>query len=163
MRTFLSPYSKLPLVRTCCIKTQFLKVLLEGFENIQENEMPETNELMELDMKPRDRLRLKKTKIRKQKLREKFLKKTEKFMNEFEKIERPIKNIFTANFHVKQVALVFGMSPGAPKEVYLIQMPRICNMSKMHYKELQQRRMIQLFRAVVIMTFLSLKYGIALL
>ena len=119
--------------------------------------MPETNELMELDMKPRDRLRLKKTKIRKQKLREKFLKKTEKFMNEFEKIERPIKNIFTANFHVKQVALVFGMSPGAPKEVYLIQMPKICNMSKMHYKELQQRRMIQLFRAVVNLTFSQFK------
>ena len=47
--------------------------------------MPENNELMELDMKPRDRLRLKKTKIRKQKLREKFLKKTEKFMNDFKR------------------------------------------------------------------------------
>ena len=49
----------------------------------------------------------------------------------------------------KEIALIFGMSPGAPKEVYLIQMPKSCNMSGIHFKELHQRRMLQLFRTVV--------------
>ena len=74
---------------------------------------------MEIDMKPRDKFRLKKNRIRKQKLKEKFVKKTEKFINEFEKVERSIKTVFSSNVCVKEIALIFGMSPGAPKEVII--------------------------------------------
>ena len=56
---------------------------------------------MEIDMKPRDKLRLKKNRIRKQKLKEKFVKKTEKFINEFEKVEQSIKTVFSSNVCVK--------------------------------------------------------------
>ena len=56
---------------------------------------------MEIDMKPRDKLRLKKNRIRKQKLKEKFVKKTEKFINEFEKVEHSIKTVFSSNVCVK--------------------------------------------------------------
>ena len=56
---------------------------------------------MEIDMKTSDKLRLKKNRIRKQKLKEKFVKKTEKFINEFEKVERSIKTVFSSNVYVK--------------------------------------------------------------
>jgi len=118
-------------------------------ENMENTVVSGNGDCMEIDMKPRDKLRLKKNRIRKQKLKEKFVKKTEKFINEFEKVERSIKTVFSSNVCVKEIALIFGMSPGAPKEVYLIQMPKSCNMSGIHFKELHQRRMLQLFRTVM--------------
>ena len=120
-----------------------------AFANLAEGDGENLSEDMEIEMKPRDRFRLKKSRIRKQKLKEKFVKKTEKFINEFDRVERSIKNVFTSNFQVKEIALVFGMSPGTPKEVYLIQMPKRCKKSKNHIKEIRQRSMVQLFRTVV--------------
>ena len=119
------------------------------FANLAKGDGENLSEDMEIEMKPRDRFRLKKSRIRKQKLKEKFVKKTEKFINEFDRVERSIKNVFTSNFQVKEIALVFGMSPGAPKEVYLIQMPKRCKKSKNQIKEIRQRSMVQLFRTVV--------------
>ena len=94
----------------------------------------------------RDRIRQRNAKIRKHKLRSKFIKVSEKFLARYEMFEKLVSEVIRDNV-VKEVAFTFGMTSGAPKEIYIIHLPDA------YGKEsgvcLDRRELIRIFRSVM--------------
>ena len=95
----------------------------------------------------RDLIKLRKLRLRKEKLREKFVKRAEKFMSDFEQVQTSLKENLENN-EVDQVALAFGVSPTTPKEVFLIQMPKNVSKSNQNSRQINRRRILTLFRTL---------------
>ena len=114
-------------------------------ENVEQNE----NGGMKMSL--RERMKTKQDKARKRKNKEKFVKQASKFLKLFEGLEKIVKNVFLNDHKVKEIALVFGVTVRSPKEVYLIQLPKVHDSKDKMRNEntFHQRRMIRLFRTLV--------------
>ena len=115
------------------------------------DENVEQNESGGVKMSLRERMKTKQDKARKRKNKEKFVKQASKFLKLFEGLEKIVKNVFLNDHKVKEVALVFGVTVRSPKEVYLIQLPKVHDSKDKMRNEntFHQRRMIRLFRTLV--------------
>ena len=96
---------------------------------------------------PREVNRLRKVFARKQKIREKFIKKTQKFMDNFQNVENLLKIVING-FDVQEISLSFGISSQCPKEVYMIRIPKHFSRDDIR-KDMKKLRTLQIFRAVV--------------
>lgn len=97
----------------------------------------------------RQLVRERKDKIRRDKLKEKLIKRAQKALQAYEKVEVCIKNaVLQSENAVSHLAIIFGISPLAPKEVYLMSWPKDLS-SKNHSALVTQRRMISLFRSLM--------------
>ena len=96
---------------------------------------------------PREVNRLRKVFARKQKIREKFIKKTQNFMDNFQNVENLLKVVING-FDVQEISLSFGISSQCPKEVYMIRIPKHFSRDDIR-KDMKKLRTLQIFRAVV--------------
>ena len=106
---------------------------------------------------PREVNRLRKVFTRKQKFKERFIKKTQKFMENFQNVENLLKVVING-FDVQEISLSFGISAQCPKEVYMIRIPKQFRRDDIR-KDMKKLRTLQIFRAVVslFLSFLLLK------
>ena len=98
----------------------------------------------------RIRMRQRNAKIRKQKLRSKFVKLSEKFLSQYEILEKLVSEVLLEDSNqqeVKEIAFTLGLTSGAPKEVYIVHLPDA------YGKELgvvlDRRKVIRIFRSVM--------------
>ena len=101
---------------------------------------------------PREVNRLRKVFARKQKVREKFIKKTQKFMENFQNVENLLKIVING-FDVQEISFSFGISSQCPKEVYMIRIPKHFRRDDPIRKDMKKLRTLQIFRAVVSIFF----------
>ena len=104
---------------------------------------------------PREVIRLRKVFTRKQKFKEKFIKKTQKFMENFQNVENLLKIVING-FDVQEISLSFGISAQCPKEVYMIRIPKQFRRDDIR-KDMKKLRTLQIFRAVVSLQFCNTK------
>ena len=101
--------------------------------------------------KTREEIKAKKLRVRKDKLRQKLVQRAEKFITNFNQIEACLeKNL--AQVQATHVAVIFGVSPQNPKEVYVMNLPRNLVKSKMSLEKsrtLNHRKMLSVFRILM--------------
>ena len=99
--------------------------------------------------------------VRRAKLKCKFEKKAAKCVAEFDVFEGAIKDTI-GDFDVDQVALILGLSPACPKEIYMINLPFYKpGGQKIHRdSKIDKRKLIRIFRTVVITAFAPACFGI---
>merc|ERR1712223_798898 len=156
-------YLDIPFKEILC-KEQTSYIVIELIKSLlyQRQQIPQTIDTLRIELSrnewkseftppkeatPREVIRLRKVFTRKQKCKEKFIKKTQKFMENFQNVENLLKIVING-FDVQEISLSFGISAQCPKEVYMIRIPKQFRRDDIR-KDMKKLRTLQIFRAVM--------------
>ena len=121
----------------------------EKIADAEESKMSEESDVC--GRRHRDQIRQRNANIRKQKLRNKFIKLAEKFLNQYEIFEKLVHEVLIENSsqqEVREIAFTLGLTSGAPKEVYIVHLPEECGQESGGV-DLDRRKIIRIFRSVM--------------